>query len=209
MGMSLLYSTEINDYINETNCNQIINKKVFTVCYDYNLKGTKYVAYELDGTLVNYLNIKKRKSFYTEKNLKKEYRSYSKDYINSGFDRGHLASDASFDYDKKIVRKTYTMINIIPQAPKVNRYTWIKAEKFERLIAVKLGKVNVINGVVYESNPIRIGKHKIAVPSFFWKMIYNDETNYKKCFMYQNINDIDIKKDKLKQHLVDCESLIS
>jgi len=208
IGFSLLNAIDLDNYINKTNCNQIINKQVFTVCYDYKNKGAKYVAYTLHGELVNYLNIKKRKSFYTEKNLKKEYRSYSKDYRKSGFDRGHLASDASFDYDKKVVRKTYTMINVIPQAPKVNRYTWIKAEKLERLIAVKLGTVNVINGVIYEETPPRIGKNKIAVPSSFWKMIYNDEKNYKKCFLYQNINNIDIKKDKLKQHLVDCDSLI-
>ena len=60
-------------------------------------------------------SIKKRPSFYTEKNLKKKYRSHTRDYTHSGYDRGHLANDASFDYDKKIVRKTYTMANIIPQ----------------------------------------------------------------------------------------------
>jgi len=99
------------------------------------------------------------------------------------------------------------MANIIPQAPKVNRKTWIKAEKLERKIASKLGKATVINGVVYSSSPKRIGNNQIAVPKAFWKMIYNDEKNYKKCFYYENDLNVNVKSDKLKNHLIDCEKL--
>jgi len=202
-----LFATNLTDYINKNNCDQIIDKQVFTICYDYKMKGAKYVAYTLDGNKVNAVNIKKRSSFYTEKNLKKKYRSHTKDYTHTGYDRGHLANDASFDYSKKTVRKTYTMANIIPQAPKVNRKTWIKAEKLERKVAVKLGSASVINGVIYSSNPKRIGKNKIAVPDAFWKMIYNDSKNYKKCFYYENDLNAKAKGDKLKSHLVDCATL--
>jgi len=201
------FATDITDYINNQSCSQIIDKKVFTICYDYKMKGAKYVSYSLDGSKVNAINIKKRSSFYTEKNLSKKYRSHTRDYTHSGYDRGHLANDASFDYDKKIVRKTYTMANIIPQAPQVNRKTWIKAEKLERQIASKVGSVSVINGVIYSDNPKRIGKNKIAVPDAFWKMIYNDDKNYKKCFYYQNDLDIKVKGDKLKSHIINCNNL--
>jgi len=116
-------------------------------------------------------------------------------------------NDASFDYDAKVVRKTYTMANIVPQAPNVNRRTWIKAEKLERKVAVSLGSVSVLNGVVYSSNPKRIGKNKIAVPDGYWKMIYNDDKHYKKCFYYANDLNTVAKGDKLKSHLVDCSLL--
>ena len=202
-----LQATNLSNYINKSNCDQIIDKQVFTICYDYKMKGAKYVAYTLDGDKVNAVNIKKRHSFYTEKNLKKKYRTHTKDYTRTGYDRGHLANDASFDYSKKIVRKTYTMANIIPQAPNVNRKTWIKSEKLERKIAVNLGNVNVINGVIYSNNPKRIGRNKLAIPSGFWKMIYNDDKNYKKCFYYKNDLNTLAKGDKLKHHLVDCSSL--
>lgn len=204
---TLLQATDLSQYINKQDCSQIIDKQVFTICYDYQAKGAKYVAYTLDGTKVNSVNIKKRSKFYTEKNLPNQYRSHNQDYTNSGYDRGHLANDASFDYDEKIVVKTYTMANIIPQAPNVNQKTWIKAEELERSVAASLGSVNVLNGVVYGSNPLRIGKNQIAVPDGYWKMIYNDDKDYKKCFYYENTNDIDVKEDKLKSHLVDCSTL--
>jgi endonuclease G len=204
---SQLFATNINDYINKNNCDQIIDKQYFTICYDYKYKGAKYVGYQLKGNLVNKKNIKKRPRFYSEKTIPNKYRSKYKDYVKSGYDRGHLANDASFDWSKKSQKKTYTMANIIPQVPKVNRKTWIKAEKLERLIAVKLGTVNVLNGVVYGNNPKRIGRNKIAVPKGFWKMIYNDKVGYKKCFYYENDNNINTKKDKLRNHLIECKKL--
>ena len=200
-----LNATDLSQYINKTNCDQIIDKQVYTICYDYKAKGALYVAYTLDGKLVNAVNIKKRSSFYSEKNLPKKYRSHNKDYTHTGYDRGHLANDASFDYSEKVVRKTYSMANIIPQAPNVNRKTWIKAEKLERNVASKLGSVNVLNGVVYGNCPKRIGKNKIAIPDGFWKMIYNDSANYKKCFYYKNDLMATSKGDKLKNHQVDCK----
>lgn len=116
LSFTYLLSTEISDFINKKNCNQIIDKSVYSICYDYHLKGAKFVGYTLDGNLVNKINIKKRGKFYTESNLPIQYRSNSNDYKNSGYDRGHLANDADFDYDEKIMRKTYSMANIIPQA---------------------------------------------------------------------------------------------
>ena len=177
---------DLSNYINKQNCDQIIDKKVYTICYSYKYKGAKYVSYTLYGSKVNKLNIKKRPKFYSEKLIPIKYRSKSSDYKYSGYDRGHLASDASFDYDKKVLSKVYTMANIVPQAPQVNRKLWLKAEKLERYIAVKLGNVNVINGVIYDETSKTIGKNNIAVPSTFWKMIYNDNNGYKRYFYFQN-----------------------
>lgn len=207
LSVTYLLSTEISAFINKSNCDQIVNKSVYSVCYDYYYKGAKYVGYTLDGDLVNKVNIKKRGRFYTEKNLPKKYRSHPKDYTHTGYDRGHIANDASFDYDIKAMRKTYSMVNIIPQSPKVNRRLWTKVERYERYVASKLGSVTVINGVIYSKNPKRIGRNQISVPNGFWKMIYNDAKEFKKCFYYTNDLDVDIKSDKLKKHQVNCNEL--
>jgi len=75
------------------------------------------------------------------------------------------------------------LLYILEQAPKVNRKTWIKSEKLERKIASKLGNATVINGVVYSSNPKRIGKNQIAVLKAFWKIIYNDKKTIRNIFI--------------------------
>lgn len=190
-------------------CDQIVDKQIYTVCYDYKNKGARYVSYSLDGDLVHKNNIKKRQRFYSEPQIPKKYASKYADYSRSGYDRGHLLSDGSADHDIKALRKTYSMVNVVPMAQQVNRETWIKAEKLERLIATKLKKLEVLNGVEYESEPKRIGKNQIAIPKAFWKMLYNKEAGYQKCFYYENTNEIDVTKDKLKDHEINCSVLLA
>ena len=200
-----LNAIDLSDYINTQNCDQIIDKQVYTICYSYKYKGAKYIAYTLDGSKVNKLNIKKRPRFYSQKSIPIKYRSKSSDYKNSGYDRGHIASDASFDYDKKVLSKVYTMANIIPQTPNINRIVWKKAEKYARYLAIQLASINIINGIVYKENSKKIGKNKISVPTAFWKIYYNKKENFQRCFYFKNSKNITYKK--LKYYVINCNDL--
>lgn len=198
------------DFITNDKCNQIIDKNFLTICYDYGLKAAKAVSYTLDGSLVNELNIEERPYFYIERTIAREYRASYSDYTNNGLnlERFHNAPDAAFDWSEESLKETYSMANIIPFSRKVNRYTWTKAERYARYIAVQLGSVNVINVVKYENNPIRIGKNGIAVPYGIYKVLYTDDQNYTKCLYYANDNNITTSEDRLKNHEVDCSELL-
>jgi len=224
----------------DLSCDQTINKDVIQICYNYQVKGPLVSYYTLTAKQVNENNIKKRPRFYKEKNLAGSKRTTYADYthgtsvrdIEAGrvqhYDRGHLAPDASFDYNQKALNKVYTMANIIPQVDIVNRKTWIKAEKYERL-AANSSDVKVWNLVEYNdlSNylvklPIKqvdiskwnLGKKygyinkakvlqnkKIVVPSGFYKIISAGGIENSRVFYYANVS-VDAKKDKLKNHLV-------
>jgi endonuclease G len=203
----------LDNFINDLRCDQVLEKEFSTgtflsICYDYTYKSAKYVAYTLDGTLVNSVDIDDRPSFYTEPEIPREYQIFYSDYINSGYDRGHLAPDADFDYNEEDLKVIYTLANIIPQDPNVNRYFWIKAEYQERLVAATLGELNVINGVVFDENPTYIGENGIAVSKGFWKILYNDEKEFRQCYYYDNFVLFDADEDTLDKHLVDCNTLI-
>jgi len=201
-------AAEITDYINQRNCDQVIDKGYYQICYDYTMKGAKYVGYTLDGSKVNSGNIKKRPRFYSDKAIPRQYRTTSKAYTHNEFhaDRGHLAPDASFDWSKKSLHSVYSMANIIPQYKWVNRKTWVKAEKYERKVAVNLGHVTVINGVIYGSHPKHLRKSGIAYPIGYWKMLYNDN-GFERCFYYKNDSHVKIKGDRLRDHIVNCGKL--
>jgi len=207
LSISSLLAISANQFVNNTDCNQIIDKEFLSVCYDYQLKAPKAVSYTLYGDLVNELNIKKRPSFKVERALSRSYRASNTDYRGSGYDKGHLANDAEFDWSQESLNATYTLANVIPQARKVNRYTWTKAERYARFVAVQLGQVNVINVVKYANNPKRIGKHGIAVPVGFYKVLYSDDQNYTKCLYYKNDNNIVTSDDRLKNHEVSCSEV--
>jgi len=209
LGMPLASkATEMKDFINHRNCDIILDKGYYKICYDYKMKGARFVGYILDGSKVNSVNIKKRPRFYPDKEIPSQYRTTSKDYTHNEFhaDRGHLAPDASFDYSQRALKSIYSMANIIPQYKTINRRTWIKAEKYERLVATKLGKVTVINGVIYGSHPKRMRKSGIAYPQAYWKMLY-DNKGLERCFYYKNEPIKTSKGDKLRSHLIDCKSL--
>jgi len=205
--ISPLLALDSSQFMNEDNCDQILDKEYFQVCYDHNLKTAKAVSYTLYGDLVNETNIEKRPSFKIDREVEKEYRASTTDYTKSGYDRGHLAHDAAFDWSQESLEATYKLTNIVPQVRKVNRYTWIKAERYARFIATKLGEVQIINLVTYPKTPIRIGKNQIAVPEGFYKVLYNNDQNYSTCLYYKNDNNINTSEDRLKQHEVECSTI--
>ena len=158
---------DISQFINDRNCDQVLNKKFYRICYDYRAKGAKYVGYTLKANEVNAENIKKRPRFYPDKSIPAQYRTYPNDYTHNEFkaDRGHMAPDAAFDWSKDSLHSAYTMANIIPQYSSINRRTWSKAERYARLVATKLGEVTVINGIIYGKPPLtRLKKSGIAYP---------------------------------------------
>lgn len=117
-------------------------------------------------------------------------------------------NDAGFDWSQRSQLSTYYMSNIIAQEPTVNRSkkAWAGLERFERSLAVKLGKISVLNGVVYSKVPKRIGFNQVAVPSGYWKMIYSDDMKYKRCFYFENAPVVN-KGIKVSDYEVDCGNL--
>ncbi|SFV75447.1 DNA/RNA non-specific endonuclease [hydrothermal vent metagenome] len=199
-----------NDEISNTSsyhCDTIINKSYYEICYNYTFKGAKFVSYTLHKENIDKNNIEKRPDFYEEKTLPKEYRAKVSDYIGSGYDKGHLASDASFDYSQEALQSVYSLANIIPQNPQINRYFWIQTEYLEREKTREYGTVDVIIGVDYDANPMRIGADNIAVPRGFYKMIENKQNGYKSCFYYENIPIYD-EDDTIENHKVECSTLL-
>ena len=194
-------------FINNSSCDEIIDKVFLEICYDNSLKAAKSVAYKLDGDLVNELNIKDRPFFYEEPSLDRENRASFRDYTRSGYDRGHLAPDAAFDWSEESLEATYSLANIIPQIPEVNQEMWVDVEKLARRKAVELGSVNVLNIVKYNSNPNRIGANGIAVSKGYYKVLYNKDENYEACYYYENRENINSSSDTKERHLVECSTV--
>lgn len=205
-GIASASAAGVSNFINNRNCDQVLDKKFYQLCYNYKAKGALFVGYTLTGSNMEAGNIKKRPRFYPDTAIPARYRTTSSDYTKNEFhaDRGHLAPDASFDYSVKSLHSVYSMANIIPQYSRINRKTWIKAERYERQVARKLGSVNVINGVIYGTSPKRMHKSGIAYPEAYWKMLY-DNHGFERCFYYKNDSHEKISGDKLRDHLVDCK----
>ena len=114
----------------------------------------------------------------------------SKDYSNSGYDRGHLAPASDFKSIQRKENATFSFANAAPQNKISNRTFWADLEKYERKLAIQHNGITVITGVI-QSNNKYIGNN-VGVPDYFYKIILwkdNGEIKYT-AFLAQNIESV-------------------
>ena len=96
--------------------------------------------------------------------------------------------------------------NALEKSAKVNQKTWLKVERYGRSLAVKLRSIHSISIADYKGATKTI-KNGIVIPSGFYRIYYNNNTDFEKCFYYRNTLNVDYKRDKLKNHLIDCATI--
>lgn len=206
---NIVFSASLEEYIDKSKCDQIVDKQLYQICYSYKNKGPLSGWVTLKSVSTEENDIKKRPKFYNEDTIPMKYRTKSDDYKGFGEDwnRGHfIVADADFDYDDKALAKAYTMANIIPQSAVVNQKTWIKVEKYGRILANKLGYINSISIAKYDDPNHKIA-NDIAIPTKLYRIYYNNEANFEKCFEYENVLNVDYKNDRLENHEIECKSI--
>ncbi|XP_059175316.1 endonuclease G, mitochondrial-like isoform X2 [Physella acuta] len=110
------------------------------------------------------------------------HRATNKDYIGSGYDRGHLAAAANHRNSTTAMSQTFLLSNIAPQVGEgFNRDAWNTLEKYVRALARRSRNVYVCTGPLYlpRKEPDGklyvkyevIGENHVAVPTHFFKII--------------------------------------
>lgn len=92
------------------------------------------------------------------------------DYAGSGFDRGHMAPAADFNFDRAALAETYLFSNICPQVPHLNRGKWAAFESETRKLA-QSGTVHVVCWPVFDfKHTNKIGR--VYIPIAFEKVAW-------------------------------------
>jgi len=164
------------------------NEHPYKVYYNYEYKEPVKVQYITSSETLDVLNIVKRPGFKSDKTIPRSYRSYTSDYTNSGYDRGHMAPDALFDYNQTVLNNVYIMSNITPQLPNLNRKVWKYLEFYVRYQTMVNDSLKIENYIFFEAPIKRIGKHKIAVPTKFLKVIHfpKESKRITECYLFIN-----------------------
>lgn len=98
------------------------------------------------------------------------------DYIGSNYDKGHLADAKDFTFDDKMEVDTFSMTNMTPQVPGLNRGGWKWLETSTRYYAIKDKEVIVFAGPVFSKNDGKLNS-QVDIPKYFWKVIYSPSSN--------------------------------
>lgn len=120
--------------------------------------------------------------FFPDARLPSSERATLEDYAGSGFDRGHLSPAGDRDNPESMAQ-SFSLANMMPQAPENNRKAWSGIEQSTRKYVMRAkGNVYVITGPITYANacPIRspnctIG-NGVVVPSHIFKLVYDPST---------------------------------
>lgn len=105
------------------------------------------------------------------------------DYVNSGYDRGHMSPAASNQCQTADVQiECFYMSNMAAQTHRLNAGDWKSLEVLTRDLASKQDSVHIWAGNIGEIK--KIGR--VSVPKQCWKVVYVKKTNEWMAFLFEN-----------------------
>lgn len=162
----------------------------FFVEFDTTLKIPRRVTWDLcAGDIGNVKRISSMK-FYPDDDIPGSTAKPS-DYTRTGYDRGHMCPAADRSYSRRAMTATFSMANITPQAPALNRGAWKRIEDACRRYAKGGHPVTIIaDAIFWQADTLRIGQSRVAVPHAFVKTVRlkaNDSIIYTGYFQNDNL----------------------
>ena len=149
---------------------QLVRRVGYTLKYVEKYEQPAWVAYTLQADQIE--GGEERENQFMPDPVVQTGTAVSADYTRSGYDRGHLAPAADFRNSYQVMKETFYMSNISPQAPQFNRGIWLDLEKLVRAWAYKYERIYVVTGPVLVPGLPTIGRvNKVAVPRQFYKVI--------------------------------------
>ena len=157
---------------------EIIEHTGYTLSYREEYEVPEWVAYELTREEVTTLAVERKDNFREDKAVGTGSATLQ-DYKKSGYDRGHMAPAADFRWSAEAMDDTFYLSNMCPQTHAFNAGIWSDLESAIRSMAYEDGSIYVVTGPVLTDGPYdTIGENKVAVPSYFYKVVldYSEPT---------------------------------
>jgi endonuclease G len=154
---------------------QYLCKKSYAINYSYNTKTPNYVLEHLTPKMLSG-NITRTNNFKEDSKIPRKYRATINDYLNSGYDRGHMAPAGDFSFDLVSMKESFLLSNMIPQDATNNRGIWKVLEEHVRDMSSYVPDTFVITGTIYGADYRFIG-NRVGIPESMYKVIIQPTIN--------------------------------
>ena len=146
--------------------------KAFAVLTSGVTRGPLWSAERLTSTVIdNARQTPREGTFHAESALPRGDRAELSDYARSGYDRGHMAPSGDMP-DPRALQQSFSLANVLPQAPQLNRLAWQFIESAVRDYAAARGLVYVVTGPVFQGSDLQALNGRVLVPTSTFKAIY-------------------------------------
>lgn len=127
----------------------------------------------------------RKDTFHAEARLPEAERAELEDYRASGYDRGHLSPNHDMP-DTAAQNESFSLANMVPQAPWANRGQWADLEEAVRK-RVKAGRsLHVISGPLFEGSALAQLDGRVLVPSAMFKLVCDLQARQLVVFVLSN-----------------------
>lgn len=150
---------------------QVLVRKAYVASYNKDTRLPNWVAWVLTANHTEGPYKRGGVKFHEDEEVP-EPRVTTYDYVQSGYDRGHMCPSADNRWDAEAQDECFLMTNICPQNHNLNAGDWGEMENQCRLWAKKYGRIYIVCGpILFRSRHKKIGTSKVVVPEAFFKVV--------------------------------------
>lgn len=164
---------------------EIVHHTWYVLAYNEDYEQAEWVAYELTRDHLNANWAERPNTFRPDPDVRTESAT-PRDYMSSGYDKGHLCPAADMAFNDNAIDETFFMSNISPQVPAFNVGIWRELEELTRDWARKFKHLYIVTGPVLTAGRPQIGFSKVAVPEAFYKVLYAPDQEKTIAFVLPN-----------------------
>ena len=197
------FSLFSQEYFPKSN-GELIKHTFYSLSYAEDHEQAEWVHYKITPLMLKG-NVKRTNYFKIDRKVSTGSAN-TKDYLKSGYDRGHLAPAADMKLSKLSMSESFYMSNVSPQKHSFNAGAWLKLEKLVRAWA-KTSELYITTGGVLNSKYLKtIGNNNVSVPEKFYKIIYDPRNQKIIAFLMAN-EKLDLPIEKYIVTVDEIESL--
>ena len=147
----------------------LLVKPQYVLSYNDEKGGPNWVSWHLEAADIG--DVERQNNFHAEQSLPAGFKRVTpEDYTGTGFDRGHVCNSKDRTKAAADNSETFSMANMLPQTPALNRQVWESLESYCRTLAQKGNQLFIIAGGYGSAKTI--GRtNKVNVPTNCWKIV--------------------------------------
>lgn len=182
---------------------KVIHHTGYAFSYNELHEQANWVAYQLTASETN--SVISRSDKFRVDPAVKTGTAENKDYAASGYDRGHLAPAADMGWSATTMSESFYYSNMSPQLPTFNRSVWKRAESLVRTWAATYDSLYIVTGPVLSSGLKSIGRNKVSVPNYYYKVILDNKKGQRKSIAFIIRNES--SEEPLQQFVVSVDKV--